>query len=61
MPKHMMLNSNIRISRELSRAKYHINTKLLLTAVTHRAVLCKEEGMGNTFTFVKPKKGIILQ
>lgn len=30
-------------------------------AVTHRAVLCKEEGMGNTFTFGKPKKGITLE
>lgn len=56
----MMLYSNIRISRELCRGKYHTNTKLLLMAVTHRAVLCKEEGMGNTFTFVKPKKGITL-
>lgn len=56
-----MLYSNIRISRELSRAKYHTNTELLLMAVTHRAVLCKEEGMGNTFTFGKPKKGITLE
>lgn len=35
--------------------------KLLLIAVTHRAVLCREEGMRSTFTFVKPKKGVTLQ
>lgn len=61
MSKHMMLYSNIRMSRELCRAKYHTDMKLLPMAVTHRAVLCKEEGMGNTFTFVKPKKGVTLQ
>jgi len=61
MPKHKKLHSNIIISRELSQPKYHTIMKILLMSVTQRCTLCKEKGMGNIFTFLKPEKTIIIQ
>lgn len=57
----MKLYSNIITSRELSQPKYHTIMKILLMSVTQRGMLCKEKGIGNIFTFLTPKKRIIIQ
>lgn len=57
----MKLYSHIIISRELSQPKCHAIMKILLVSATQKGMLCKEKGMGNIFTFLKPKKRIIIQ